>query len=144
MTLRPITLTAFLIAVAGPLIANAEVDTSPKPGGVFKLKPGVYVSQGQSCADPANAALRIYSGKGIRGSATHDCVARIVKARNNRFTVDQSCIDTPAGTGKRAIERQTITVSNALEFVLENGGHSSTYHYCPTYELPDWLRSIQG
>lgn len=143
MTLRPIVLAAFISAAAGPQIAGAEVDTSPKPGGVLKLKPGVYVSQGQSCADPANAALRIYNGKGIRGSATHDCVARIVKARNNHFTVDQSCIDTPAGAGKRTTERQTITVRNALEFVLENGAHSSTYHYCPTYELPTWLRSTQ-
>lgn len=133
MTMKLLALVALVIVAAAPQIAGAEVDTSPKPGGVFKLKPGVYVSQGQSCADPASAALRIYNGKGIRGSATHDCAARIVKSRNNRFTVDQSCIDTPAGAGKKTTERQIVTVNNVLEFVLEHGGHASTFHHCPTY-----------
>nr|GFC38798.1 hypothetical protein [Tanacetum cinerariifolium] len=145
MTLRsffPIMM--FITAATAPVAASAEVDTSPGPGGVFRLKPGVYVSKGQPCSDPANAAIRVYDGKGIRGSATRGCVAKIVKKVGNRFTVDETCTDTPAGAGKRTTARQIVTVSNAIEFAIDEPGQVTTYHYCPVYQLPGSLKDLQN
>lgn len=122
------------------LAVNASSDESPKPGGVFQLKPGVFVANGQSCADPASAALRQYDGKGISGSATHACKAVVVKQTGNRFTVDQSCIDSATGPGPRTSERQSVTVTDALTFVLRANGNTTTYHYCPNSQLPSWLK----
>lgn len=132
----------FITAAMAPFVASAELDTTPGPGGVFHLKPGVYVSKGQPCSDPANAAIRIYNGKGIRGSATHGCVAKIVKKVGNRYTVDESCIATPTGAGKKTTERQIVTVSNAIEFAIDKRGDVTTFHYCPVYQLPDSLRNL--
>ncbi|WP_263263299.1 hypothetical protein [Pseudomonas sp. RIT-PI-S] len=120
--------------------ATASVDLSPKPGGVFLLKPGVFVTTGQTCEDPANAGIRWYDGKGIHGTATHACIATIVAKKGKRFTVDQSCVDTPAGEGPQRVERQTITIEDALTFVIGRGAKATRYRYCPTYELPAGLK----
>jgi hypothetical protein len=132
----------FITAAIAPVVANAEVDTSPGPGGVFRLKPGVYVSKGQPCSDPANAAIRVYDGKGIRGSATHSCVAKLVKKMGDRYTVDESCIDAPTGAGKRTTERQILAVNNAIEFAIDKRGSVTTYRYCPVYQLPNSLKNL--
>ena len=136
-------LSALTLSVLSVLVlaqnTSASADTSPKPGGVFLLKPGVFVSKGQSCADPANAGIRVYDGKGIHGSATHACVAQIIEKKGNRFIVDQSCIDTPAGPGKRTVERQTVVIEDALTFVVGKGAKAEQYHYCSPSQLPAWL-----
>ena len=145
MPLKPFLPAMILImASMAPVVAGAEVDTTPGPGGVFHLKPGVYVAKGQPCGDPANAAIRVYDGKGIRGSATHDCVARIVRQVGNRFTVDESCKDAPTGAGKRMTERQIVTVSNAIEFAIDKRGDVTTFRYCPVYQLPGSLKNPGG
>ena len=120
--------------------ALASSDNTPKPGGVFPLKPGVYVAKGQECADPANAGIRIYDGKGIHGSATHACVAKVIKKTGKRYSVDQSCIDTPAGEGPRVVARESILIQDALTFVAGEGVKATSFTYCPASELPSWLK----
>ena len=82
-------------------IASASADTSPKPGGVYRLKPGIYVAKGSSCGAPANAAIRRYDGRGISDAHSRACRATILSRKGGRFTVSQSCVDAGAGFSKR-------------------------------------------
>lgn len=120
--------------------AFASVDNTPRPSGVLPLKPGVFVSKGQDCADPANAGIRIYDGKGIHGSATHACVAKVVKQTGKRYVIDQSCIDTPAGDGPRRVARESILIQDALTFIAGESSKATSFTYCPAPELPSWLK----
>lgn len=120
--------------------AFASVDTSPKPGGVYQLKPGIYVAQGSSCEAPANAAIRQYDGRGLGTAHSHACKASVRARKGRRFTVDQSCIDAGAGPGRREIERQQVLVRDALTFTQTIGAAATTYRYCPSYQLPPGLR----
>ena len=135
-------ITAIIVCsfTSGGVLASA--DNTPKPGGVFALKPGVFVAKGQDCADPANAGMRIYDGKGIHGSATHACVAKIIKKTGKRYVVDQSCIDTPAGDGPRTIARESILIQDALTFVAGEGVKATSFTYCPASQLPSWLKQM--
>ena len=111
----------------------AEVDRSPKPGGVYKLKPGVFVEQGPSCKNPPNAAMKLYDGRGISTAHTRACVARVIsKPRSGYghvFKVSQSCVDTGTGPGKRFVERQTIDIPDALNFLITSQGNAK-YRWC--------------
>jgi hypothetical protein len=134
--------------VAGPIAAacliaaaaTASVDTSRKPGGVYLLKPGIFVAKGSSCREPANAAIRQYDGRGISTAHTRSCVARILSRRGSTFDVSQSCIDAGAGRAPRVVERQTVSVQDALTFSTGRGRGATTYRYCPIDQLPVGLR----
>jgi hypothetical protein len=135
-----------LLAVAA-LVATptaAEADRSPKPGGVYKLKPGIFVPQGVSCRNPPNAAIKRYDGKGISTAHTRACVARVLSKRRSGYgslyKVSQSCVDAGAGPGKRIVERQTIDIPDALNFTIRSQGNTA-YRYCPIQELPAGLRA---
>nr|KIS31298.1 hypothetical protein TQ38_17495 [Novosphingobium sp. P6W] len=119
---------------------SASVDTSPRPGGVFKLKPGIYVQKGTDCGSPPNAAIRRYDGKGISTPNTHACVARVLSRKGQSYSVRQSCIDTGVGKGPRITEKQVVDVSDALTFKLRTRGAGTSYRYCPAYMLPKDLR----
>lgn len=138
---RPVVLAALALAALGASAVHAEVDRSPRPGGVYKLKPGIFVSDGSSCRDPANAAVRRYDGKGLSTAHTRACVAKVLSKRasgyGSVYRVSQSCIDAGAGPGKRFTERQTVDVPDALTFKLRG----VTYRYCPLDQLPAGLRS---
>ena len=121
--------------------AAASVDTSPKPGGVYRLKSGIFVEQGTRCEDAPNAAIRLYDGRGISTARTRACRAKVVSRRGSRYTVRQSCIDAGAGPAPRFLEAQTVTVRDALTFTLGTGGRAATCRYCPAYQLPPGLRS---
>ena len=125
--------------------ASASVDTSAPPGGVYRLKPGIYVATGSDCASPANAAIRQYDGKGISTAQSHACKA-VVRARKGRiYTVDQSCIDAGAGPAPRIVQRQQIMVRDALTFTQTIRGNATRYGYCAPYLLPAGLRkAAQG
>ena len=120
--------------------AWASVDTSPKPGGVYRLKPGIYVEKGTDCAAPANAAIRQYDGKGISTAHTHACKAVVKSRKGKRYTVDQSCIDAGTGPGKRFKERQVVISDDALTFQQTISGNTATYGYCPIDQLPAELQ----
>lgn len=140
MLKRMLVITAITTCSFSAVCAFASVDNTPKPGGVLPIKPGVFVAKGQDCADPANAGIRIYDGKGIHGSATHACVAKIVKQKGKRYVLDQSCIDTPAGDGPRKVARESILIKDALTFIAGEGVKATSFTYCPVSELPSWLR----
>jgi len=122
------------IAVSAPAVAS--VNRSPKPGGVYQLKPGVYVQNGVSCASAPNAAIRQYDGRGIGDAHSRACSARVLVRKGNRYTVEQSCIDAGAGPAPRVSQRQTVTVSDALTFTVRTRGPGTTYRYCPASMLP--------
>ena len=124
----------------GLLAAHASVDTSPKPGGVYRLKPGIYVAEGSTCADPANAAIRQYDGHGLSTAHTRACKAVVRSRKGARYTVDQTCIDAGAGPAPRFTERQQVVVRDALTFSQRIGGQATAYRYCPVYQLPAGLR----
>ncbi|MYM69423.1 hypothetical protein GTP45_21645 [Pseudoduganella sp. FT55W] len=127
-----------LIAIAGA--ASASADTTPKPGGVYRLKPGIYVAEGSECSTPPNAAIRQYDGKGISTAHTRSCKATVIKRQGRKYTVKQSCIDAGDGSAPRSIQRQQVTVDNALTFQQNIAGNITNYRYCPVSELPADLR----
>jgi hypothetical protein len=120
--------------------ASASVDTSPKPGGPFKLKPGTYVANGLSCEAPPNGAIRRYDGEAIVAVHSAACKTRIRARHGNRYAVDQRCVDTRGEPGRRRLQKQTIQVRDALSFTQSIGGDSVSYRYCPAYQLPPKLR----
>ncbi len=118
-----------------------EESIADRPGGVLPLKPGIYVQEGATCGDPPNAAIRVYDGSGLSGSATHACRAQILSHDGERYTLDQSCIDTAAGDGPRTTERQVISVADALTFTLATDRYSARFRFCPPRELPGFLQT---
>ena len=141
MKKRLFTLAAGLALACGG-VAQASVDTSPQPGGVYRLKPGIYVAHDTGCAEPPNAAIRLYDGKGIGTAHTSACKATVRKRRGNSYTADQSCIDAGSGPGPRFVQRQQVVVRDALTFTQVIGKSRTTYHYCPVSELPPGLRNV--
>lgn len=129
-----------LVVLASATTATASVDTSPKPGGVYRLKPGIYVQKGVACETAPNAAIRQYDGRGISTAHTRACRARVLSRRGNRLEVSQSCIGAGAGPAPRFTERQTVSIADALTFTLKTRGNGTTYRYCPAYMLPVGLR----
>ena len=129
-----------LAALAASMPAIASVDRSPKPGGVYRLKPGMYVQKGVSCASAPNAAIRQYDGRGISDAHSRACRAQVLSRKGNRYTVTQSCIDAGAGPAPRVTERQTVTIPDALTFMIKIRGPGTTYRYCPASMLPADLK----
>jgi len=116
--------------------ALASADTSPKPGGVYQLKPGIYVAKGSDCGSPPNAAIRQYDGKGLSTAHTRACKVIVKSRKRSTYTVDQSCIDAGAGPAPRVVQRQQVMVQDALTFTQVIRGDRTTYQYCPVYQLP--------
>jgi hypothetical protein len=129
-----------LLVLASATGAIASVDTSPKPGGVYRLKPGIYVQKGVACESAPNAAIRQYDGRGISTAHSHACRAHVLSRHGNRFQVSQSCIGAGAGPAPRFTERQTVNVADVLTFTLNTGGSSAAYRYCPANMLPTGMR----
>ena len=75
-----------LTALATAGVASASVDRTPGPGGVYRLKPGIYVQKGVACGSAPNAAVREYDGRGISTPHTRACRARILSKRGDRYT----------------------------------------------------------
>lgn len=130
-----------LAAVMVASAASASVDTSPKPGGVYRLKPGIYVQKGVDCGSAPNAAIRSYDGRGISTAHSRSCRARVLSRRGTRYEVQQSCIGAGSGPAPRISERQTIDVVDALTFTIRSRAGGMAYSYCPAYMLPAGLRS---
>lgn len=129
-----------LVAAACATAATASVDTTPKPGGVYKLKPGIYVQKGTPCGSAPNAAVRRYDGRGIATAHTRSCRARILNQRGHTYRVTQTCVGAGAGKATTVIERQTVDVQDALSFSIRTTGAASAYRYCPAYNLPSGLK----
>jgi hypothetical protein len=127
--------------------ASASVDTSAPPGGVYRLKPGIYVAEGSNCAAPANAAILQYDGKGLGGAHTRACKVTVRSRTGNRavskYIVDESCIGAGAGPAPRTVQRQQVTVRDALHFTQTIKGRATSYAYCPVDQLPQELRTLK-
>lgn len=140
--MRPLPTSLFCLAAlalaTGP--ATASVDPSPKPGGIYRLKPGIYVARGSSCEEPANAAIRRYDGRGISTPHSSLCRARVLSRKGQTYRVSQTCAGDGQGGGKPTTERQRVQVQDALTFSIATGGPSISYRYCPIYQLPVSLR----
>jgi hypothetical protein len=132
---------AVLVTLGAAVAAPASVDTSARPGGVYRLKPGIYVQKGVACQTAPNVAIRQYDGRGISTAHTRACRARVLSRKGNRYDVSQSCIDAGAGPAPRFTERQAVRISDALTFALLDRGTGTTYRYCPAYMLPSGLRA---
>ena len=134
---------AAVVAIAiGGSAASGSVDASRKPGGIYRLKPGLYVAKGSNCGNPPNAAIRTYDGNGLSGAHSRACRVRVVSRREASFVVDQSCIGAGAGPAPRYVQRQTVTIRDALNFTLRTKGPPTAYRYCPVDQLPAGLRSF--
>lgn len=120
--------------------AMASVDPSPPPSGIYRLKPGIYVKKGVSCASAPNAAILQYDGRGISDSHSRACRVRVLARGGDRYTVVQSCIDAGQGPAPRVSQRQTVTVSDALTFVIQTRGPGTAYRYCPASMLPAGMK----
>ena len=130
------TLTMLALALGTSSVALASADMSPKPGGVYQLKPGIYVAKGSDCGAPANAVIRQYDGKGLSTAHTRACRVTVQSRKRSTYTVDQSCIDAGAGPAPRVVQRQQVVVQDALTFTQVIRGDRTTYQYCPVYQLP--------
>lgn len=131
-----------LLLVAGLALGTAawaSVDTSPTPGGPFRLKPGTYVASGLPCEAPPNGAIRWYDGKAILPLHGLACKTSIRARYGKRYTVDQRCLDTRSEPGRQRTQRQSIRVRDALSFTQTIGNESVAYRYCPVYQLPAGL-----
>ena len=140
-TYRPITAIVLLVSACSfGTSASASVDTSPKPGGIYRLKPGTYVADSAACEAATSADVRTYDGQGIATARSRACKARVLTRKGSRYTVEQSCTDTGTGQGRKRTERQKILVNTALDFTQTVEGRSASYRYCPVYMLPRSLR----
>src|SRR3546814_4443988 len=72
-----------LVALAVGMPASASVDSSPKPGGVYRLKPGLYVQKDVACAHAPNAAIRRYDGRAISDAHSRGCRARVLNRKRS-------------------------------------------------------------
>ena len=131
-------------AAPEPVAATGPSQARPGPAGTLPLAPGVYVLAGTECRAPSNAGLRFYDGRGISGTATHDCVATVLSTEADTLRIEQSCIDAPRGDGPRTVEAQTITVHDAHAFTLATDGGSAGFRRCADDEVPGYLRERAG
>lgn len=128
------------ICIATALSTALAADLTPQPRGVYPLAQGIYVAQGSVCATPANAAIRVYDGKGISTAHTHACVASVLSQQQGRYTVNQTCIDSGEGEGKSFEQKQEVVVIDGQTFAQDTGASNINYHYCPATSLPPDLQ----
>src|SRR3546814_11465174 len=73
-----------LVALAVGMPASASVDSSPKLGGVYWLKPGLYVQKYVACAHAPNPAIWREDGGAISDAHSRGCRARALNRKISR------------------------------------------------------------
>lgn len=106
--------------------------------GTIPLTPGVYVVEGSSCENPANAAWRIWNGRGLSGSSTRACRAEVLSRSGDTYRLRNSCENTYDGS--RTDETLAITVTDQVHFTTEGVAFAS----CSTAQVPAALRRRLG
>src|SRR3546814_6546207 len=96
-----------LVALAVGMPASASVDSSPKPGGVYRLKPGLYVQKDVACAHATNAAIRRYDGRAISDAHSRGCSASVLTHTAHRQTDMQQCAGDSARAAQTGNHQQT-------------------------------------
>ena len=115
----------------------ASVDNSPKPGGVYKLKQGIYVGGSENCEAPSNKELRKYTGSGLDSIHSRACKVVVIARKANRYNIEQRCTESVGQSRRQGVERQVVIVRDALTFSQTLNGVSTTYNYCAPYQLPN-------
>lgn len=100
------------------------------------IKPGIYVEESQSCADPANAAILSFNGVGLNGAHSRDCRLSLQSNDENAYTYSQKCVG--AGTGGAVVitEHGIINVYDDQRFSLSQDGGTRLYKHCKSQSLP--------
>ena len=110
---------------------NASTTAAP---GTIPLTPGVYVVEGTSCENPANAAWRVWDGQGLSGSSTRACRAEVLSRSGDTYRLRNSCQNTYDSS--RTDETLTITITDQVHFTTEGAVFAS----CSTAQVPAALR----
>ena len=132
---------AILMACSAFLAAcSTDPHDQPKLGSVLPIKTGVYVDESQTCADPANAGILSFDGKGLNGAHTHDCQMRIESQRGKLFAYAQQCIDAGVGDGPPSTEYGLLSIESEQRFVLQRRNGESLFYYCEPSTLPPAVR----
>ena len=117
-------------------------DTTPKPGGVYRLKPGIYAPTRLPCGSAPIPTLRIYDGAAIHDASTRSCRTTVRARVRDSYSVVQSCFVNGRVPRRATMERQTIVLADALSFSVGVDGRRTSYRYCPTYMLPSNISRV--
>src|SRR3546814_17729187 len=90
--------------------ASASVDSSPKPGGDYRLKPGLYVQKDVTCANAPNAAIRRYDGRTISDANSQGFRDRFLNRKGDRYKVLESCVGAGGWAWKMVSLRNNSTI----------------------------------
>ncbi|TPW27715.1 hypothetical protein [Pararhizobium mangrovi] len=121
---------------SGSAAASTQATAMPGAGTATQvpLTPGVYVLEGTSCENPANAAWRVWDGRGLSGSSTRACRATILSQDGKTYTLRNSCENTYDGS--RSDETIAMTVTDQVHFTVQGRSFAS----CSTAQVPAALR----
>ncbi|PPK87251.1 hypothetical protein CLV84_0188 [Neolewinella xylanilytica] len=108
------------------------------PSNRLPLRPGFYLIADLGCSDPANAAFRVWTGRGLSGSATRDCDLSVISSKGNAYRVGQSCTD--SYNSSRIVTELTLTIPDSTTLILAEEGAGIRFERCPAGEVPDWAR----
>ena len=114
---------------------KAVTRTSATSAGEVPLTPGIYVSKGESCRNPANAGWRGWDGDGLVGSSTRNCRAMIVSRSDDDYRLRNSCENTYDGS--RSNETITMIVTDQVHFTIEGQRFGS----CSSAQVPASIRN---
>lgn len=113
-------------------VETATETPADTPEVTLPLQQGHYVISGTDCANPANAAWRIWNGEGLSGSSTRACRAEVTDRDGSTYSVTQSCEDTYSG--ERSTRDFTLTTT-VLGFTMDG----QPFALCPAETRPDWM-----
>lgn len=116
-------------------LPSANIPPGDPSSDALPLPRGVYVLAGSACEDPANAAIRVFDGRGISGSATRDCCIRPIRIEGVRHAIEQSCVNTYDGS--RSTERQWVEPRGDA-FILTTQRGTATYRLCSRLRPEDF------
>ncbi|WP_152460908.1 hypothetical protein [Palleronia sp. THAF1] len=105
------------------------VDGVPGQASALPISRGHYVREGTLCDNAPNAAIRVYDGAGISGSATRDCTLDVTEVDGPLYGGTNTCTDTY--DGQRSASALSVRVLSANRFRLaENGRIEGDYRLC--------------
>lgn len=130
-----------IMARGVPAVVDLRVPaTKPSPAPLksaeLPLTPNVYVLEDSPCENPANAAFRIWNGRGLSGSATKDCRSTILSREGETYTIRNDCVNTYDGS--RTPETLTIRVPDQVHFTLKG----NRFRSCSMAQVPAALRKL--
>lgn len=117
----------------------ATIPASVESGNTLDipLDQGVYVLSDSGCNNPANAAVRVFDGRGFSGSATKNCRVSVTSQDGRSYEIANDCEDTYSGD--RSTTSDSVSVIDSTRFSYTDEGESGmTYRLCPNLDLSDF------